>query len=266
MNDFDSGLTIPPRNSRQYQLRRAVWSGSYPHTFGTTLLVAAIEEFGPDCMDWEPETFEMEIRDRYECDLDDDMLDRLMTAKSLLQVGRFYRVPADFFLLAPVLALNSFSSKVWVFPDADDLVWAWYEGAILQGTSPDDPGLYSDDVADAVVLLLQEYGYIQPPDCLRFLTSRFGSFDLGFLDDMAVGMAIFQDLQDSKKQLLDRLTLSRLDALQDQLYRVCFHEKTASKAVQAMEAVLRYLGRQSTVPTTSQLSSFFESKSEDSSS
>ena len=45
--------------------------------FGTALLVAALDDFTTELIDWEPETIEMELKDRYGAVPSTGTMDRL---------------------------------------------------------------------------------------------------------------------------------------------------------------------------------------------
>jgi hypothetical protein len=128
-----------------------------PEVYGTAVLAIAINEFGTECLDWDPNALELELTTLCRNEIPDATMDRLMAAISILTTDDFFRDIYAFSALCNALNRGVISGDMWIPADLDDVLWAVTEVRMLLGEGYSDTN-YSDNINKYVGILLQREG------------------------------------------------------------------------------------------------------------
>jgi len=141
-----------------------------PDTYGTVLACVAIDAYGLEALNWDPRTLRMELEASYGVEMSDASLDRLQAFLTAITTDQFYNDLWAFLHIAN--ALNGRPVDFRVGPDEvdiEEIVWAVAEVGLSDPKEDDkDTPTYSEDVAEAVGVLLHREGFIQPPSVLSW--------------------------------------------------------------------------------------------------
>ena len=182
-----------------------------PEIFATTALALLFNEFGTEVTEWDPDSFEMEIKDAFGIDAEDALMDRLMAAISVLASNSFFVDVNAFTAVCNSLNRGVVMSDAWVPADLDDVLWGITEVMFLMGEhySTDD---FSHDVKRYVGVLLKQEGIKKVPSVLSFaemdedLTEVYDAYD----GDATMEQA-FWDKQQEEKDSLESDNVDKMD-------------------------------------------------------
>ena len=138
-----------------------------PEVFTTSALAIMFDEFGTECTEWDPDSFGMEIRDAFNVDAEDELLDRIMAGISLLTSNSFFVDVNAFSATCNALNRGVVMTDSWVPADLDDVLWGVTEARFLLGEDYDEEG-YSHSVKRYVGVLLKQEGIKKIPSILSF--------------------------------------------------------------------------------------------------
>ena len=188
-----------------------------PDSFGTTLLIAAIDSFGIECLSWEPETLEMEIKTTFDIDIPEANLDRLQAAMSILTSNLFYVSLEAFNVTCNSLNFSKVDGKTFIPADIEDIMWGITEATLLLGVDA-NKNEFSRDIRLYVGKVLESEGILDPPSILRFADMRqFDTSTLQEVADMPDLSSLFSaSLADTKLEL-DSWALQRVNDLFSQI-------------------------------------------------
>jgi len=220
-----------------------------PDTFGTVLLLAAVDAFGVDCLGdasdpdrgpWHPATFRDEFARLYGATLPPGNVDRLMAAVLLVTTDVFFCDLAAFAAVSLALARNDVDADRFDLPDVDDCLWAVVEAGLLSPPDEDDPApRFAPEVRRFVRELLAEEGFVTVP---RFLQSVVAPEELAaaarhaheHADDPALFAAVY-DLQKGKAADAEALVCAQVGELTEQLARLPLENGTVAGLLPAGE-------------------------------
>jgi len=138
-----------------------------PDTFASTALALLVDEFGTECLEWDPATLELEIRDLYRFQPDTELLDMVNAAASLHASNLFQLSLETFAAICNALNRNVVTSEMFLPPDLDDVLWGVTEAKILLGDIYDETK-FSHNISRFVGALLSSEGVRKPPALLAF--------------------------------------------------------------------------------------------------
>ena len=196
-------------------------------SFATTLLVALIDRYGTDCIEWDPLTLKLQIKEDLGLEITDSINDRIQAACALLQSDLFFLDFAAF-----NNTCNSFSftkvSENYLYPaDIDNCAWGCVEAKMLLGEDY-NPEAFSPEIASYVGLLLEDEGIYKPPSMLAF--ALYSETTGQRTQDAFVGdeimFQLFWEEQQAKKDELEYATQERLLAVFNQLKSLKLKTKT----------------------------------------
>lgn len=149
--------------------RELYYSGE---AFGSALLTAAVDDFGTEMLEWEPETLQMEIKRLHGEDVPRGSLDRLEAARGLLTSNIFYKDPVSFSTGCRALNFRRMVPGSMTPADLHDVMWGITEADLLLGGTDGGDTVFSQPVARYVGVLLDRQGILDPPAILRFARTR----------------------------------------------------------------------------------------------
>jgi hypothetical protein len=182
--------------------------------FASTLLCLAVDRFGTDLFleeggTWTPETFRMEFRAVFGCDISDDNLGKLMAGLSVLTSDALYRNLSSFLFTVHGL-LGDGTDWSYAEPiEAEDLAWTVMESLLI--SPPEEGELFDPQIVAYCRTILKAEGLMSPPAVLAFAREEAVYGDIGqFGDDILTEQA-------SRTQEVNESIESRQLALYEQL-------------------------------------------------
>lgn len=194
----------------------AYFSGERP-TFATVLLAILFKLFGPEVLDWDGLTIQLEIKDRFGVDVPRRVYDKLMALITALSTDRVYKeVPLfDEF----VSAINGEGMGIEQdIPAVDDVAWAVAE---LSMNDPDpvtrDPkNPWSKDVQKYVRVVLDDEGMSIAPKVLDFAPSKVRQLEGMDAPEVYAGSwGSSQDRADEVDRWVDNMAMTLIRQLMD---------------------------------------------------
>jgi hypothetical protein len=185
-----------------------------PETFGSVLLVAYLDRFGTEALDWDPTTATLEIEQEFDVDLPQQSLDKLMVAIQILTTDRFYKNLPDFITFCNVLSGDEYRPDMWDPADAEEVAWGVTEAMIIYPPEENELEPFSDEIRAYIGAVLDSEGLVNPPDILRIAlrTARVSPNIDDFSDDPTMFNAIY-DLEEGKKEDINRTIIMRTKQL-----------------------------------------------------
>lgn len=213
-----------------------------PDAFGTALVVAVIDDYGVEALDWELDTLAIELQSKYG-DIPDQAFNRLGAAMTLLTSNSFFTSLDAFNTICSTLAFQVPVIDQFIPSSLEEVVWGLTEARLLLGEEePEVPFVRS--IRIYVGKLLEEEGILSPPEILNFAQmTKLGDPDLQIISDMPDITEMFEASQSETKKSLDGYMLQRAVELMRQIGELSlensdlstFHEKV-STLLEAQEA------------------------------
>jgi hypothetical protein len=203
-------------------------------TLATTLLVWALDEFGPELLGWHPATIRREVEATAGVPIRDDNFDRLMAAVAVVSTDLFFKNAAAFAQLAPALCGDGFDPGEFDPPDAAECAWAIVEALLVSPPDDDDAAPFSEDVRRFVGHVLREEGFTSAPDVLAIALDT-GELAAGLDDDVR---AASSEAQAQREDDIKSVVREGLRALGDQLSRLTLRHGDASEIVAKVRAAI----------------------------
>lgn len=193
--------------------------------FGSTLLIACIDDFGLECLQWEPETLEITLREKYG-DIDIDSLQRVLAAMSVLTSNMFTQDVSALCMICTALDFERTASDMFVPAGLDEIMWGLTEARVLLGGIDDKE--FSEEVRLYVAKLLDDEGLKRPPSTLKFAKKEADNLDLGVLADLPDLSAMFEEDQEMTKTELDNSAMEKLSRMMEQINSLNLHTSDLS--------------------------------------
>lgn len=211
-----------------------------PDTYATTLLVWALDTFGPELLEWHPTTIKMEVEAAAGVRLPKGNLDKLLAAVVILTTDLFFKDAARFVQLANVLAGDDFEPDEFEPADAVECAWAVTEALLLVPPDDADPETFSDEVRLYVGHVLKEEGFVRPPDILRIAIGGDGSAraaaDWGRDPELSAAIAA----EDARKAAeVEQVVRDGLRELVEQLTALPLREGSTDRLAEKISATIR---------------------------
>ena len=188
-------------------------------SFGTTLLIAAIDMFGTACFDWDPSVLRADIEDLTGQDLHPQIMDRLMAAISVLTSDLPFVSLTGFNNICNALNFSYVSGNRFIPAGADDIMWGCTEMRLLLGAEAYDNADWSHDVRGYVGTVLSEEGITVAPDIIGFAEFNYREIDNKdmILAGDAEMAATYQQRQTEQNDQLNKEALNKMSMLLNQI-------------------------------------------------
>jgi hypothetical protein len=220
-----------------------------PDTFGSVILVIAVDTFGMECLGsaddadrgpWHASTFRADLEQHFGVKMPQCNVDKLMAAVTVVTTDLFFKDAHAFVQLANVLAGDEFDPGTWEKADAVECAWAVTEALILDPPDRDDPEPFSDEVRYYIGAVLKDEGYVQPPDVLKIaLDGDFaGKVNYDFADDPEMFQSIYAVQQGKADEVEAVLRESLLD-LKTQLNALTLQNGNTVELEKRIEGMLK---------------------------
>ena len=186
-----------------------------PATFASSVIVLLIDNFGTECLGWEPETVDTEIEETFKIRVTPQLSDKINAASSLLNSDLYHKSLEGFNAVNTAFSFKPVSSGEFNFATLDDTMWGCTEARLLEGADVFDISGFSHDIAHYVGELLSVEGITRPPSILSF-----AEFDPGELDRVTLTIsgdpelaAMYDQRQIQEVAQLEQLAMNRLKNL-----------------------------------------------------
>jgi len=198
-----------------------------PDTFATTLLVICVDLFGFEMLGapgeedgdyedpWAAETIRAELYRRLGVNLPACNLDKIMSLVAVLTTDLFYNNVDRFIRICNILSGDELDPGVFDPADADEMAWAIMEVFLNDPPESDQP--FCSDIQAYMGIALQNEGFINAPETLRFAKFESDADPLGsWADDPDMYQAAYEN-QISKSQDISAMLRQNMAALLQQL-------------------------------------------------
>jgi hypothetical protein len=207
-----------------------------PGAYAFPLLVLVLDEFGTECLQWDPGTVAMEIEQSFGVRPPPLNLDRTLAAMVLLSTDSFFNSVTDFCQLTLALC-----GKPRAFlPDAVDCAWGLTEGLLIFPPEADEENPFDPEIVALLGKILQTEGILNPPDVLRIATHDSGALDRArydWSDDENMTQMMTEFAQSKTEEINNTLN----DRLLDMLTQLQHLPLTAGRADQVAQRLINRL-------------------------
>lgn len=218
-----------------------------PTSCVTTTMLATIEIFGTECLDWEPQTFVMEFGDLFHKSPPRYLLDRVQTGAVLFTTDQLYQTMESFNSIALVMNHEGPSFLNFEPVDAAEAAWCVSEAALLLGEDY-DPKQFTPEVATYVGVLLSQDGFLRPPPMLKFAIMP----DMSISGEPDTELLMSRERQNSQSMAdLESFIRARYINLVDQLEAVPVSHPEAGWTTLLQRLRSRVLGLRESAPEPS---------------
>ena len=191
-------------------------------TYATVLLLILLDTYGPEALQWAPETISLELKDDYAVNITKQTLDKIMAAIAIVTTNYFYKDVLKFIELANILSGDDAEPDEFDPATAGEVLWGLSESFLLWPPEKDDnpeDTQFSPEVTEYMVQVLQDEGYMSAPDLLALSGHDTSNFVRDtWSDDPEMYQAIYEmqqqkvedlkaSLQDNFKELFVQLKL-----------------------------------------------------------
>jgi len=185
---------------RRRDFLRQAWTSD--ESYGSTLLVMLVDAYGPDALEWHPQTIKMQVKDDFDVELPQSLCDRLMAAIAVVTTNYFYADLKRFCYICEALSGNEIDPDVFDPPDVKECAWGLSEGVLLN--PPDDGETFAEDIQHYLASILEAEGFIRPPRIFRHILgdSFREQMVMDFSDDKDLAAAVWK-MQEQKTQEVD---------------------------------------------------------------
>lgn len=205
---------------------------SSPNTFGTTLLLIAVNEYGMECLEWRPETLHMQMVEDFGVTMTQSAIDRLMAAVMIINGNDFYQSLPTFIDLCNVLSGSLLNPEVFDPADPYEMGWAITESAILHPPGAEEE--FVPEIKAYIAATLNEYGISEVPRVFSAFVdqSELQNFDQSvFNDDPALLQAAYSMRTENSRDV-DNAVQNALKELSQQVDSLKLENANSKNAVQ----------------------------------
>lgn len=210
-------------------------------SFATPLFLLALDRYGPDILEWSPETVQMELEQDFQLRLPKISLDKIFAAVTIVTTNYFYKDVTRFIELCNILAGDDFQPDEFEPADAEEMLIGITE-AMLLWPPDDDTGdtEFSEEIREYIRQMLGEQGILKPFDVLRlaFDDDQASRVDVEFADDPEMYSAIYETQQSKTAELRD-IYLQNVTSLTQQLQLLQLENGSIAAVVQQLQRIVQ---------------------------
>ncbi len=195
-------------------------------TLAISLLVLFLDQYGhlededgqtQACLQWDPETIELELESDLDCQVPMISLHKLMASIVVFTTDRFYRNLDDFIKISNVLSGSEFDHESFDPADAAECAWGITEAMLTHPPDDDESEPFAPEIVSYISKVIEDECIIDPPDVLRIGgTSTDTNLPAEWSDDPDMFSAFYHS-QKSKSDDIRAILRSRLRLLVQQL-------------------------------------------------
>jgi hypothetical protein len=171
--------------------------------FATSLLTIALDQYGTDCLEWDPETLVLELATDFTTILPPKNKDKLNAVITAITTDQFYRDPIIFGHICEALNDDPVNFSFIPQPQPEEMAWAITEITLLEGQNLQD---FSTDVRRYIGVILGIFGVLRPPDVLKIADFEPGikaNADANISNDPTMYSAFFNKNQADAEDIVN---------------------------------------------------------------
>lgn len=234
----NSGLSKPANKVVQRALLMA------DDSYATSLFLVLMDQYGPEALEWAPETVRMELEEDFSCKLPKENLDKIMAAITIVTTNYFYKDVTRFISLCNILAGDDFQPDEFDPADTGEILWGITEGMLLwpPDEDPEDTE-FSAEIREYIKQVMNRDGIIKPFDVLRLALSgdQSNKVDSEYADDPEMYSAIYSS-QQGKTDELKQVYLENVAALGEQLQVLPLKNGSTQEALRQLNSLIQNAG------------------------
>jgi hypothetical protein len=135
--------------------------------FTTSVMSILIDRFGPEVLEWDPITVNLEITREFGVEPEEFLLDRAHAGAALLTSNLFHLSLESFSAICNTLNFGVVASETLIPASLDDILWGVTEARLIEGRMFDETP-FSHNIARYVGVVLSNEGVTEPPSMLKF--------------------------------------------------------------------------------------------------
>lgn len=212
--------------------------------YATPLFLLVMDLYGPEALNWAPETLRMELEQDFQLRLPKATLDKIYAAITIVTSNYFYKDVTRFIELCNILAGDDFQPDEFEPADAEEMLIAITEAMLLWPPDDDTEDTeFSEEIREYIKQVLGEQGILKPFDILRlaFDGDQASRVDVEYADDPEMYAAIYET-QQSKTDELRQIYLENVAALTQQLQVLPLQNGSTADAVRQLLSLVERAG------------------------
>lgn len=222
--------------------RREVWQN--PAMYTTALLVAYLDTFGIEGLEWLPETIQIEIESLTGEEIPATNFEKLMVGISLMTTDAFFVSLPDFAHFCCIMSGDTTPPNTLILPSVEDIAWGITEALLISPPEPGSTELFYPEITAFVDFMLRQEGFIKVPESIRLGTTDdaavLANIQTEFSDDPVMFSAIYK-IALTKADEVDRLVRQRFHGLIRQVARLPLSRVPSERIAKLGQKILSQL-------------------------
>jgi hypothetical protein len=188
--------------------------------YGSSMLVALVDELGTEFFAWDPESLRMEIHDRFGANLPSKNMDKIQALLLCLTTNQFFVSLEAFLHVCTALSHSGVDFDLFDSVDLEELAWGVAEVLTLDPPEGEDATkLFGQEIRQYIALMAEDEGVSKLPRPLSKLAGDLTEAKAGlgpdYLDaemyqaSQAEELALINEVEDAVKvhmrQMLDEI-------------------------------------------------------------
>lgn len=212
-------------------------------TFATSLLAIAVDTYGTDIFDWDPQTLNTNLEEDFSATLPVVNRDKLQSLILAYTSDMFYVSVEAFTHICNVLSGAEANFSRWDMLTSEEIIWGIYEVSLnvaIDREAGDDPPEFGHEVRRYIGTVLEADGVTEPPDILRIAEMSPSTKADEWSDDPTFFNAAFDKAKTESRELLMHLA-SRLSQLMEEMNSLPLQHRDAEAWKKFKTAVERFV-------------------------
>jgi hypothetical protein len=210
-------------------------------SYATPLFLIVMDLYGPEALEWSPETIRLELEQDFQLKLPKITIDKIFAAISIVTTNYFYKDVKKFIDLCNILAGDDFQPDEFDPADAEEMLLGITEALLLwpPDEDPEDTE-FSLEIREYISQVLNTQGILKPFDVLNlaFSGDQSGKVNLEFADDPEMYSAIYKN-QEEKTNELKQIYLENMFNLAEQLKALPLKNGNTQELVTRLEQIVQ---------------------------
>lgn len=185
-----------------------------PNAFATTLLVAFVDKYGMDGLEWSQETIKLELLDDFNVKPSPAVIDRLMAGIALVTTDGFYCSLPDFINYCNVLSGDLYDPTAWNPADAAEIAWGITEAMLIEPPDDKTDEPFDIEITTYIGKVLDAEGISDPPDILQIATGRADFDPHTYSDDPTMFQMVYEHRTRTSDNIRSMLRTNLLELTQ----------------------------------------------------
>ena len=183
---------------------------SEKRAYATTILIVLIDAFGTEVLEWSPETIHMEVKSHFGTEIEDDNMDKIMSAITLLTTDGFYRNLNQFIATCNAFSGTGINSQVFDPATVEECAWGVTEALLLNPEFNE----FSPEINSYMGVRLEYEGWSKVPKILTGAVLPSGeSNPEDFTDDPVLFAGVWGAIRENERLLDETLAANKRDLL-----------------------------------------------------